>query len=76
MPNLGAISQATTEINRGVDSTPQALTASNHPGEIGLTYVPTTVVVAVVVDSFFVGKFWFFASLCSHGWYRPCPQAT
>ena len=26
---------------------------------INLTYVPTTVVVAVVVDGFFVGKFWF-----------------
>ena len=27
------------------------------------TYVPTTDVVAVVVDGFIVGKFWFFAPL-------------
>ena len=32
MPNLTAISQATTEINRGVESAPQALSVSNHPG--------------------------------------------
>ena len=38
MPNLAAISQGTTEVNRGVDSTPpQSLTVSNRPGEIGLT---------------------------------------
>ena len=36
MPNLAAIFQATTEINRGVDSTLKALTVSNRPGEIGL----------------------------------------
>ena len=40
MPNLVAISQATTEINRGVESTPppKALSVSNHPGEIGLRH--------------------------------------
>ena len=42
MPNLAAISQATTEINRGVESTPpQALSVSkvsNRPGEIGITF--------------------------------------
>ena len=37
MPNLAAISQATTEINRGGwIPPPQALTVSNRPGEIGL----------------------------------------
>ena len=35
MPNLAAISQATTEINRGVGGA-QALTFSNRLGEIGL----------------------------------------
>ena len=39
MPNLAAISQATTEINRGGwIPPPQALTVSNRPGEIGLSY--------------------------------------
>ena len=28
---------------------------------INSTYAPLTVVVAVIVDGFFVGKFWFFA---------------
>ena len=37
MPNLAAISQTITEINRGVESTPQALSVSNRPGEIGLS---------------------------------------
>ena len=37
-----------------------------------ITYVPTTVAVAVIVDGFIVGKFWFFAPLGSHGWYRLC----
>ena len=36
MANLAAISQATTEINRGGGFHPQLLTFSNHPGEIGL----------------------------------------
>ena len=38
---------------------------------MNLTYVPTSVVVAVVVNGFIVGKFWFLAPLGSHGWYRP-----
>ena len=37
MPNLVAISQVTTKINRGAESAPpQALSVSNHPGQIGL----------------------------------------
>ena len=37
MPNLVAISQSTTEINRGEDSAaPQAVSVSNRPGQIGL----------------------------------------
>ena len=37
MPSLVAISQATTEINRGAESAPpQALSVSNRPGQIGL----------------------------------------
>ena len=37
MPNLVAISQATAKINRGAESAPpQALSVSNHPGQIGL----------------------------------------
>ena len=43
---------------------------------MNLTYVPTSVVVAVVVDGFIVGKFWFLAPLVSHGWYRPWLQRT
>ena len=41
---------------------------------INLTYVPTTAVVAVVVDGFIISKFWFPPPVCplgSHGWYRP-----
>ena len=39
MLNLVAISRATTEINWGAESAPtQALSVSNHPGQIGLTY--------------------------------------
>ena len=37
MPNLVAISQATAKINRGGGiHPPQALSVSNHPGQIGL----------------------------------------
>ena len=38
MPNLVAISQVTTKINRGRNPPPQALSVSNHPGQIGLNY--------------------------------------
>ena len=38
MPNLVALSQATAKINRGGGiRPPQALSVSNHPGQIGLT---------------------------------------
>ena len=40
VPNVAAITQATTEINRGVDSTPLPGTdVSNRLGEIGLKYI-------------------------------------
>ena len=38
MPNLVDITPATTEINRGQNPPPpQALSVSNHPGQIGLS---------------------------------------
>ena len=43
---------------------------------INLTCVGATVIVAVVVNDFFVGKLWFFAPLRSHGWYRPWSEGV
>ena len=45
MPNLVAISQATTEINRGAESAPppQTLSVSNHPGQKGLKQLATEI---------------------------------
>ena len=37
---------------------------------INLTYVLTTIVVAVA--GFVVRELWLFTPLGSHGWYRPC----
>ena len=49
MPNLVAISQATAKINRGGGiRPPQALSVSNHPGQIGLRYY-TNISLFVVV---------------------------